>query len=259
MRNLVRIGSTALVIAALLMPQTLDAQERKGRWSIFPYLGLVAWDNAAAVQDPVLANSKCSYPELGMDCSSLWNNLQGGIAANYFLTETFQIGLAVDASRPISNGAYFPAVEMEVAGTQSLSFVNQRLTIVDAMLQVEWMPTARFAPFVNAGVGWYVVWPEANKSDQFATTGFESFSDLMVNVGVGLDWRVGTAAGFRIQVGDQIFTGWERDKLYPIFKAAELPNYATELYPDLADPPPEDKTTLHNFRLLLGFTFMPGS
>ncbi len=249
-----------MVIAALLMPQTLDAQERKGRWNIFPYLGLVAWDNAAAIQDPVLGSSKCSYPELGMDCSSFWNNLQGGISANYFLTEMFQIGLAVDISRPVSNGAYFPAVEMEVSGQQSLSFVNQRITIADAIAQVEWMANSSFAPFVNAGVGWYVVWPEASKSDQAAVTGYESFSDLMLNVGVGLDWRLGDTTGFRVEVGDQIYTGWERDGLYPILDdPAVFPIYATELYPDLVAAPPEAKTTLHNFRLLLGFTFMPGS
>jgi hypothetical protein len=248
-----------LVIAALLMPQTLDAQERKGRWNIFPYLGLVAWDNSAAIQDPVLSNSKCSYPELGMDCSSLWNNLQGGIGANYFLTDMFQIGLAVDFSRPVSNGAYFPAVNMEVSGQQSLSFVNQRMSVADVIIQGEWMANSRFAPFVNAGVGWYFVWPEASKNDQAAVTGFESFNDLMFNIGVGLDWRIGTSTGFRLMVGDQIFTGWERNGLYPILTDFTVfPNYATELYPDLADQPPAASETLHNFRLLLGFTFMPG-
>ena len=146
MRNLVRIGSAAVVIAALLMPQTLNAQERKGRWNIFPRLGLVAWDNAAAIQDPVLSKGKCDYPEFGMDCSSVWNNLQGGIAANYFLTESFELGIAVDFSRPISNGAYFPAVEMGVSGQNTLSFVNQRLSIADAALQVEMSAFMRLEP-----------------------------------------------------------------------------------------------------------------
>jgi outer membrane protein W len=254
------LGSTALFFAALLAPlHTLEAQDREGRWQIYPRLALVAWDNAAAIQDPVLSKGKCDYPNVGMECSSMWNNLQGGISASYFFTNALAVGLAVDVARPISNGAYFPAISMEVAGEQFLSFVNQRLTIADAMAQVEYvLSIGSLRPYLNGGVGIYAVWPEANKSDQHAVTGYESFTDLMFQIGFGIDFAVGSNTGFRIELTDQIYTGWERQNLYTTFDSNQLPDYSSTLYSDLVEAPPDEKTTLNNFRLALGFTFIPG-
>ncbi|NIR45100.1 MAG: hypothetical protein GWN99_12005 [Gemmatimonadetes bacterium] len=260
MRSLLRMGSAALLLAALLVPwQTLDAQDRQGNWIIYPRIGLIAWDDAAAIQDPLLSGGNCDFPEVGMECSSSLNNVQAGISVGYYLTPSVGVGLAVDISRPITNGAYFPAVEFEVAGEQSLTFVNQRLTIADAVAQVEWAPSVgALKPFLNGGVGIYAVWPEAKKEDKAAVTGFQSFTDLMFQVGVGLDWSIGETTGFRIELSDQIYTGWDRDELYPIFTSSELPDHSTQLFPDLLEDPPEDSSTLNNFRLMIGFTFMPG-
>lgn len=260
MRNLVRLGSTALFFAALLAPlHTLEAQDREGRWQIYPRIALMAWDNQAAIQDPVLSKGKCDYPAVGMECSSIWNNLQGGISASYFLTNSIAVGIAVDASRPVSNGAYFPPVNMEVAGEQFLSYVNQQLTIADALAQVEYMLSiGSLRPFINGGVGIYAVWPEASKNDIHAVTGYESFTDLMFQLGFGLDFAVGSNTGFRIEVTDQIYTGWERDKLEPSFRSNQLPDYSSTLYSDLIEAPPDASKTLNNFRLALGFTFIPG-
>lgn len=260
MRNVLRMGSAVLVCTALLVPwRSLDAQDRQGSWIIYPRIGLVAWDDAAAIQDPLLSGGSCDFPEVGMECSSVWNNVQAGISTAYYMTPSIGIGLAVDLSRPVSNGAYFPAVSLEVAGEQRLSFVNQRLTIADAVAQVEWAPSVgAFKPFLTGGIGMYAVWPEAKKEDKAGVTGFQSFSDVMFQLGVGIDWSIGETTGFRIELSDQIFTGWERGTLDPTFQTAELPNFSTQIFPDLVESPPDESGTLNNLRLMIGFTFMPG-
>ncbi len=50
-----------------------------------------------------------------------------------------------------------------------------------------------------------------------------------------------------------IYTGWDRNQLNPV-----QPQYQTSLFPDLVPPPPDDSSTLNNFRLSIGITFLPG-
>ena len=253
MRHLIRWGCSALVLAALLVPwQTLHAQ-REGRWNVTPHIGLVLWDNASAIQDPVLSSGDCDLPELNQECAKLTNNLMAGISALYWVQEKIAVGLTFDVARPISNGAYFTPAVMEVAGEQSLSFVNQRLTVLQYAVAAEFAPSiARLSPFVNGSIGGYTVYPEAGKTDFAAVSGFETFTDIMFSVGVGLDYALGESGGIRLELRDMIYTGWEREKLNPV-----RPEFQTALFPDIAPVPPDESSSLNNFRLSLGFNFVP--
>lgn len=253
MRHFIRLGSTALVLVAILVPsQALHAQ-RQGRWSVAARLGLVAWDKAAGIQDPILASSDCDYPALNQTCASTGNSLMGGISALYYIANSIGIGLAFDVSRPITNGAYFPAAEMEFQGAQDLTLVNQRLTILQYQVAGEWSLDRKLSPVVTGGVGGYTVYPDPPKEDAAATTGFQNFSDVMFSVGLGLDWAVSAAGGLRLSVTDMIYTGWERSALNPV-----APAYQTNVWPDLLPEPPAESSTLHNINLALAFTFTPG-
>jgi hypothetical protein len=254
MRKILRWGGSVLVIGALLVPaQTLQAQ-RQGQWNVTPRLGLVFWDKAAGLQDPVLRSEDCDYPQFNQECASGANNLIAGISTLYWFSESFSLGLAFDVARPVTNGAYFPAASMEIAGRRQLTLVNQRLTILQYQVEGEWAPPlGRIAPVVVGSVGGYTVYPEPAKEDQAAVTGFGRFSDVMFSVGLGLDWAAGSSAGLRLILTDMIYTGWERGKLNPVD-----PAFQTDLFPDLLPPPPEAKSTLHNFNLALAFTFVPG-
>jgi hypothetical protein len=63
---------------------------------------------------------------------------------------------------------------------------------------------------------------------------------------------LGETAGFRVEIADMIYTGWDRSQFDPVALA-----YKTDLYPDLLPEPPSASSTLHNFRLSLGFDFVP--
>lgn len=254
MRKFIRWGAVTLALAGVLAPlQTLHAQGQ-GRWEISPRIGLVFWDNASALQDPLLSGGDCDFPEFNHECASTFNSLMAGISALYGITDQIQLGLAFDVSRPVSNGAYFPAATIEIGGLQQLTLVSQRLTVIQYQVEGEWSPTfARLAPFVTGGLGGYTVYKDAAKADQAGVTGFETFTGLMFSVGVGLNWAFGEGAGIRAELRDMIYTDWDRNELNPV-----LPQFQTDLFPDLLPEPPGDSSTLNNFRLSVGFFFIPG-
>jgi hypothetical protein len=113
--------------------------------------------------------------------------------------------------------------------------------------------TGTLQPYLSGGFGGYTIYLDPPKADQAASTGYESFSDLMFSIGIGIDWALGSAGGLRLAVVDMIYTNWEREKLNPV-----APAYQTNLFPDLLPPPPDEKSTLHNINLQLAFTFVAG-
>lgn len=254
MRNILRWGAAALIVMALGAPlQTLQAQE-KGQWNVTPRLGLVFWDQASGLQDPVLSGGDCDYPQYNHECASLTNNLMAGLSALYWFAEGLAVGLAFDVARPVTNGAYFTAANMETAGLQELTLVSQRVTSLQYQVEAEWAPLrGGFSPYLTGSVGGYTIYLDPPKADQASATGFESFSDVMFSLGVGLDMAFGSAAGLRLALVDMVYTNWEREKLNAV-----SPAYQTNLFPDLLPPPPDEKSTIHNFNFQIAFTFVPG-
>lgn len=254
MRNSLIWGAAALILLALGAPlHTLQAQE-KGQWNVTPRLGLVFWDKASGFQDPVLNGGDCDYPQYNHECASFTNNLMAGLSALYWLTDGLAVGLAVDVARPVTNGAYFTAANMETAGLQELTLVSQRVTALQYQVEAEWAPlTGGFSPYITGSVGGYTIYLDPPKADQASATGFEHFSDLMFGVGVGLDMAFGESAGLRLALVDMIYTSWEREKLNAV-----SPAYQTNLFPDLLPPPPNEKSTINNFNFQIAFTFVPG-
>jgi len=254
MRHLIRWGSGALALVFVLAPlQTLYGQE-EGRWEISPRIGMVFWDNAAGLQDPALSSGDCDFPQFNHECGSAFNNLMAGLSAHYGVTNQIALGLTFDVARPVSNGAYFPAAEIEIGGVQELTLVSQRLTVIQYQVEGEWSPKfARLAPFVVASAGGYTVYKDAAKADQAGVTGFETFSGPMFSIGLGLNWAFGEGSGLRVELRDMIYTDWDRNELNPVQE-----QFQTDLFPDLLPAPPDDSSTLNNFRLSLGFFFIPG-
>ena len=254
MRDSTRWVAAALILLALVGPlQTLQAQE-KGEWNVTPRLGLVFWDKASGFQDPVLKSGDCDYPEYNHTCASFTNNLMAGLSALYWFAEGVAVGLAFDVARPVTNGAYFTAANMQTAGEQELTLISQRVTTLQYQVEAEWAPLrGGFSPYLTGGVGGYTIYLDPPKADQASATGFESFSDVMFSVGLGLDMAFGEATGLRVALVDMVYTGWEREKLNAI-----SPDYQTNLFPDLLPAPPDEKSTIHNFNFHIAFTFVPG-
>lgn len=256
MRHIARWSCAALAgMAVAVSAQTAQAQ-RAGRFVVAPRLGYVAWDKAAGLQDNVLHSGECDYPNFGQTCAGTGNNLQAGISALYAFTDRLALGITADVGRPVSNGAYFPAANMEIAGRQELTLVSQRLTTLQYGLEGQFtvLPESRVMPFLVGSVGGVVVYKDAPKVDVAGSTGFNTFSNFMFTFGGGFDYTLTGQTALRLEFRDLVYTSWDRSELNAI-----SPAYQTQLFPDLLPAPPAAKKTLHNLRLALGFVFVPGA
>ena len=105
----------------------------------------------------------------------------------------------------------------------------------------------RFSPFFLGGAGVYVMYldPDANR-------GSTRIARPSLSAGAGVDVRLSRIAGIRLDVRDQVFLNYDREKLRPTdprFRNSRV----LEGYP----LPPTPKSTINNFMVSLGFTFTP--
>src|SRR5690606_38405002 len=106
------------------------------------------------------------------------------------------------------------------------------------------LQAGRFSPYLAGGVGGYALFldPQSNN-------GPASFGDFGLEVGAGAHFRISDRAGVRLNVRDLIFTGFDRDRLNPV-----APAFWGDFDPSSV---PEEKATLHNIRVDLGFSYVP--
>ena len=176
-----------------------------------------------------------------------------GLDAQYNFTRAFSIGTNFTFSRANTRGEDFLATltyGLPATGDTTFVFgVRQPVSVVDA--QVAAMlhaPTfGRISPFVTGGGGVYVLYldPDANR-------GSTRIARPALSAGGGVDVRLTRVAGIRLDVRDQVFLNYDRERLRPTdtrFRNERV----LEGYP----LPPAAKRTINNFMVSLGFTFTP--
>ena len=248
MRRSLRGWTFAAGAASLFVAGAAPAQEA-GEVTVVPRLAYLAWDQAAGIQDPVLQGDLCDYPEIGMQCVGAGNNVTAGLSILYDLRSRIRAGVSFEVTRPVSNGTYFSAAELNTPGASRLVFVNQRLTMALFGAVVEVRPVeSRLSPFLEGGLGAYVLYLDPAKSN-----GAERFTDLSLTLGGGIEIPIAAAAGLRLHLRDVILTGWDRERLNAVDPAFE-----NTRFPDLVPAPPDASETLHNLWLSVGFSFRPG-
>jgi hypothetical protein len=176
-----------------------------------------------------------------------------GIDAQYNFTRAFSIGTNFTFSRSNTYGEDFLATLTygipTVGDTTFIFGVRQPISIVDA--QVAAMLHApsygRFSPFFLGGGGVYVMYldPDANR-------GTKRIARPSLSGGAGVDVRLSRIAGIRLDVRDQVFLNYDREKLRPT-DARFRNTRVLEGYP----VPPAPKSTVNNIMVSLGFTFTP--
>jgi hypothetical protein len=217
----------ALVATGTTVAGAAHAQIVPRQFQIGPRAGTISYDDASGIKRSGL---------LGVD-------------AAYFVTRNIGIGALLELSRPETNGDFFPA-ELSFGDTTFVYKVSQPLTILNAQVTgVIALPMGRLAPFVNGGVGVYRMY-----LDPQVAGGPESFSDMSLSIGGGINIRVGQASGLRFEIRDQVFTNFDRDRLNPVG-----PRFQPRRYPELIPPPVAAKSTIHNIALVAAFSFVPAT
>lgn len=230
------------VISALFLVAAVpgEAQPTARRFTVTPLLGTIRWDESSA-----LANKEAG-DDGQFDKSVITPTI--GLTADYNIWEGVGVGLYFEAARPTTRGDYFPAAFFDYNTRVELYNVSQRVTVMMYGLQGSYTANLgrNFSPYISAGGGAVTVDADAEQA-----RGNETFTQGSFQLGGGIGWRVGNGA-VRLDLRNFTFTGWDREKLNVVD-----PTYQNTQFPEANGNPPEAKKTVNNFRVALGFSFVP--
>ncbi len=234
-----RYLASSLVLGALLLvlaPPSSGQETTRGRYTVSVVGARMLYDNSSAIEDA-------------------WT---GGVEAQYNIREWLGLGVYFNAARPTTNGEFFPLVRLEFSDTVINTLISQQVTQLDfgAIASVR-VPLGRFQVRGVAGIGRYVFNLDDQRIDSPAVPGQlkDSFGDLSYNIGGAVGFVFGAAGAVEFRIRDFIYTDYDRDSFNlsePLLAATDVPHPR----PDLLFS--EKKSTIHNLRLELGFSFTFG-
>jgi hypothetical protein len=238
-----------VALAALLAPSLAQAQYETGQWRVTPLFGVTTYDNATPFKTTAML----------------------GGTVQYSFNQVFAAGLGMGYARPEVDGSYYPLVLFQM--TPDTATLNQA-----GWQASQWsyygfitvgVPLSNLYLYANGGVGGITTWWDRESfRDINIRTGDKTVTNLMIPVGVGLSWSVSSLIGIRIDAMDEIYTSFDRTRLYPAGENSASP-FNEGRYRNTCEvenfcigeanaTPPEEKSTVHNFRFSLGFEFTPG-
>lgn len=211
-----------------------------GKFTVTPVVGAMRWDEASA-----LANKKA---DASGEFTESTITPTVGLAADYSITRNVALGFYFEAARPQTRGDYFPSLLLNFPANAELRTISQRVTVMMYGIQgTANFGVGRVQPYLSGGAGLVTVNGDAQQNDRNAT-----FSTGQFQVGGGIGYAVSGSTTLRLDVRDFVFTGWDRDELYPV-----NPAFQNTLFPSANGNPPAEKSTVHNVRLAIGFSYVP--
>lgn len=233
---------TALAgVAFVLAAQDVAAQGlTAGRFTVTPVVGTIRWDDASA-----LANKEAD------DNGEFTKNVftpTVGLSAEYLVARQVGLGFYFEAARPQTRGDYFPTLLLNFPNNAQLRTISQRVTLLMYGVQgTVNLPVGRVNPYLSGGAGLVTINGDPQQNDRNA-----SFTNGQFQIGGGVGFHVSGSTSLRLDVRDFVFTGWDRDELYPV-----NPSFQNTLFPSANGNPPAEKSTVHNIRLAIGFSYVP--
>ncbi len=234
-------GALCLALVALLSPNLAHGQREGGTWQAAPIFGVSTYSDATPFKTAAMI---------------------GGTAL-YNINKAFSIGFGFGYSRPEVDGTYYPRALFKIsADTTVLNVTGYQASQWDYYaLVTAGLPAGSWYLYLQGGVGGTTFWADRQSfMDVTQETGRIQESTLMVPLGVGISYTVTSLVGVRLDVVDQIYTGFERDNLNPVAEARFQNTCEVENFCILAanGNPPAAKGSVHNFRFSIAFDFTPG-
>jgi hypothetical protein len=187
----------ALVGAVLLGASSLEAQTQAKMFDLGVHIGQQSFDKGTALESTPFVGLSANY-ELP------WNPLKLAIKGS-----TFGIGLALDVSRPVTDGTQFPVVAFDFGDTTFLYAVSQRITLVQTSLQaVAGFPIGKARVYGLVGTGIYSMFtdPRAERHNHKVTQPMATF-------GGGFNYPLTSSIGFSAQARALTYTKFDRSEL----------------------------------------------
>ena len=180
------------------------------------------------------------------EATSIESSAHVGLSTDFAITPNIAVGLSFGSAQPQTHAEDFLRAQ-RFGDTTYVFGVRQSLSVLDygARALVALPELARLAPYAHGGAGFYTIYLDPQISG-----GPSRVTKTMFSIGGGANVRVRGRAGVTLDVRDMIFTGYNRDRLYP----ATPSDFAFgEDFPKAA----ATKRTTHNLVFSIGFSFTP--
>lgn len=216
------------VLLAVLAAAPVAAQAQQGQFEVSTLLSWQRFDEAAALE----------------------NGPAAGLEVMYFARPAIAVGGYLAIGRPTTRGEYFPLVGLKFEDSTFFYLPDQTVTQIGfgiaGLLRLASLEP--FAPYVTAGAGRtrFFMDPEQNR-------GIRAEGVATWMLGGGVHYSTGGGIGLRLDVRDEIYTSFDRE----IFSVVD-PLFIDRTMPHPNPNIPEAKSTVHNIRLSLAFSFVPG-
>lgn len=250
----VRHGAALLGLLAVglgVWPEYGYGQLRIGEYDVSVGGGVVLHENASALVpvSPVLT-----------------------VKGRFLVRPSIGLGFTLDYQRSETDDDVFPLAQFRFADSDStvLFVVRQPVAIFHYQANVHvGKEFGRLYADALGGFGGYTVYTDPQASAE-ATMRSEPvrITDFMFSFGGSLRWSITETAGLELSLRDVVYTGYDRDLLYPLREPIRQCSFGStpgsnpdacqnERFPELNPVPPEEKSTLHNLVLGLSFSFIP--
>jgi len=220
-----------------------------------------------AASTPALAQSQAETgdwtltlrggPVLYAEASAIERGTGVAVDALYHITPRLSIGPVADFIHSKTDGRYFIGVLNFGPDSTHIYEVGQTINVlqygVAAMLDL--MPETNIAPYLAAGAGGYTIYLQPTSNDMPKRT-----HGAMLQAGGGVRFALSDATAIQLDVRDLIYLDFDREELNPVRPAHRnrqpdgTIRFPGAEYPDL----PEATSTVHNFRVSIGFRYIPG-
>ncbi len=227
----------ALVGAVLLGASSLEAQTQTKMFDLGVLFGQQVFDKATALESTPFVGLSASY-ELP------WNPLKLAIKGS-----TFGLGLAVDVSRPVTDGEQFPVVAFDFGDTTFLYAVAQRITLIQAGMQaVAGIPIGKARVYGLIGTGVYSMFMDPRSVGKN-----KKITKPMATFGGGVNYAITSNIGLSAQARVAKYTQFERSAL-----DATVGYIQDRRIRDALPPPHPTSSTPTNLQFSLVFKYIPG-
>jgi outer membrane protein W len=228
---------TAVAAAALLVPVGAQAQTADdGDWEIN------------------LVGGTMLYAE----SSTLETGASIGLEALYRLNPRISFGPSIDYVRTNTDGTFYIAVMDYGISEFRVYEVGQTVAAFqyNASLRVDLLPGGTLNPYLVGGGGMYSIYLSGEAND-----GATRITNPMAQIGGGVEYAITEATGIRLDVRDMVYTSWDREVLNPIRMAHRNCSELSGCRVPSAERsnPVDHQDTIHNIRVSLGFTYIPGA
>jgi len=168
--------------------------------------------------------------------------------ATYYLKSSLGFGLWTDFTAGESDGTMFTPAAFSFQDSTTFYSINQSVDIWHYGLYGKLQLDRRTAPFLLLGAGGYTTFLDPHQNyGKTTTTGF------VLRFGGGVDFAISNAMGVELAVYDMFYPDWDYSVLQPVRE-----EFQNTRFPELNPESGQLSESVHNIRLLVGFTLVPG-